>query len=122
VIRCDKSGEEEGDAVPQYIHQEEGTEIQAISGHYTIMEEGRLNQGNRLFLYVIGAAVVDSSCCGTGGCRFLNVPGYILSWKEKQSAEGATVSEVEPVVSEEDRKAIKAILDQRFPNSQIIFL
>jgi hypothetical protein len=106
----------------QYIHQEEGTEIQAISGHYTILEEGRLKQGESPFLYVMGAAVVDSSCCGTGGCRFLNVPGYILSWKEKQTAEGAPVSEVEPVVNEEDRKAIKALLDQQFPNSQVIFL
>jgi hypothetical protein len=122
VIRYKAPEKQEGDAVAQYIHQEVGTEIQAISGHYTILEEGRLKQGERPFLYVLGVAVVDSSCCGTGGCRFLNVPGYVLSWKEKQSSEGSPVSEVETVVSEEDRKAVKAILDQRFPNSQIIFL
>jgi hypothetical protein len=106
----------------QYIHQEEGTEIQSITGHYNILEEGRLMQGERPFLYVMGAAVVDSSCCGTGGCRFLNVPGYILSWKERQSAEGVPISEVEPVANEEDRKAIKSLLDQMFPNSQVSFL
>ncbi|MBN1613292.1 MAG: hypothetical protein JW950_02380 [Deltaproteobacteria bacterium] len=105
----------------QYIHQGEGTEIQSITGHYTVLEEGQLKQGDRPFLYVMGAAVVDSSCCGTGGGRFLNVPGYILSWKQNETIDGFAISEVEPVVNEEDRKAIKAILDRKFPNSQVNF-
>ena len=105
-----------------YVHQEPGTEVTSISGHYTILEERCGEFAGKKFLYVIGGAVIDSSCCGTGGCRFIHVPGYLIAWKAGQSDAGLPVSEVEPILDESERKAIGQLLDAEYPNSQIIFL
>jgi hypothetical protein len=105
----------------EYIHQLPGTEIRSISGHYTIIEEGRMNHGGRMLLYEVGVAVVDSACCGTGGCRFVHVAGYITAWRRRTGSDGQAVSDVEPVADMEDRKAIKTLLDRQFPYSQISF-
>jgi hypothetical protein len=105
----------------EHIHQPPGTEVQSIGGHYTIMEEGRMDYRGRTLLYVVGVAVVDRSCCGTGGCRFIQVSGYITAWQHQTGPEGLAVSAVEPVAGRNDRKAIKARLDRQFPHSQVFF-
>jgi len=74
------------------------------------------------FLYVVGMAIVDNACCGRGGCRFLNVPGYIVSWKGGESMDGLPVSEVEPIRNENDQREIRNLLEDDFPHAQIIFL
>ena len=105
----------------EHIHHPPGTEVQSIGGHYTIIEEGRMNHRGRILLYVVGIAVVDRSCCGTGGCRFIYVPGYVRAWQNKTRPDGLPVSTVEPVADTEDQKIIKAILDRQFPHSQVSF-
>jgi hypothetical protein len=105
----------------EYAHVELGTEVQSISGYYTIQEECRAANGGREFLYLVGAAVVDSSCCGGGGMRFLQIPGYIVAWKTRKNGEGLDVSEVEPVRRDEDCEQIKRMLDREYPGAQIIF-
>jgi hypothetical protein len=105
----------------EYIHQPPGTEVQSIGGHYTIIEEGRINHRGRILLYVAGIAVVDRSCCGTGGCRFIHVPGYITSWQHQTGPDDLAVSAVEPVADPKDRETIKALLDLQFPHSQVFF-
>ena len=104
-----------------YAHVEMGTEVQAISGYYVIQEELRGSHAGRDFLYLVGAAVVDNSCCGGGGMRFLQVPGYIRAWKAYKNAEGLDVSEVEPVRHEEDREQIRRMLATAYPGAQLIF-
>ncbi|MDI6776791.1 MAG: hypothetical protein QMD03_06055 [Syntrophales bacterium] len=106
----------------QYIHQKFGAEVQFIAGYYTILEEGRMGHGGKEFLYAVGMAIVDNACCGRGGCRFLHVPGYIVSWKEKESADGLPVSEVEPICNETDQREIRNLLEDDFPHAQVIFL
>jgi hypothetical protein len=105
----------------EHIHQPPGTEVQSIGGHYTIIEEDRMNHRGRTLLYWIGIAIVGSSCCGTGGCRFIHVPGYVTAWKNRIRPDGLPVSTMEPVTDRDDRKAITAILDQRFRHSQVSF-
>jgi hypothetical protein len=105
----------------EHIHQPPGTEVRCIGGHYTITEEGRMSHQGRTLLYVVGVAVVDSSCCGTCGCRFIQVPGYVRAWRNQTRPDGLPVSTVEPVADTKDQKMIKALLDRQFPHSQVSF-
>jgi len=106
----------------EYIHQNTGTDsqVQTISGFYTIEDEKRLKYKNKDILCVIGIGVIDSSCCGVGGCRFALVPGYILQWKKKGKS-GDIVSEVDPVIDENERKEIHNILKKEEVITQINF-
>jgi len=107
--------------MPEYLHQLPGTEVRFIAGHYTIVEEQRLAFGGREVLAVVGIAALGSACCGTQGCRFINIPGYVLGWKTRLSEEGVPISVVEPVHGEDERSAIREILDRLYPYSQILF-
>ncbi len=106
-----------------YIHSEPGTETESVSGHYVVQEERRLDYGGRELLVVFGYAVVDKSCCGGGaGCRFANVPGYVLKWKNKSTPEGTPVSEVEPVEDEAAQRGIEQLIDSTELYCQVNFL
>ena len=105
----------------RYAHEELEKEVRSISGGYTLIEEERLRYREREVLYVVGVAEVDNSCCGTGGCRFINVPGYVVSWKGKKDDSGLPVSEIDPITEEEEQKEIKNLLDEKYPHSQINF-
>ncbi len=105
-----------------YVHQELGAEVRSITGYYTVQEEGSLSYRGREVLYVVGGAVVDNSCCGSGGCRFIHVPGYVVSRETGRSEEGLPVSEVDPIDAEGERTEIKKLLDAAYPQSQVIFL
>ncbi|OPX40578.1 MAG: hypothetical protein B1H13_06775 [Desulfobacteraceae bacterium 4484_190.3] len=105
----------------QYIHQELEKEVKSISGSYTLVEEEHLIYRGREVLYVVGFAMVDSSCCGVGGCRFINIPGYVVSWKREKDVSGLPVSEIEPITEEEEQKEIKKLLEFKYPHSQIHF-
>ena len=107
--------------MPEYLHQAPGTEVRFIAGHYTIIEEQRIAHRGREFLAVVGIAAVGSSCCGTQGCRFVNIPGYIVAWKDRLSENGTPVSVVAPVESEAEQAEIREILERQFPYSQILF-
>lgn len=106
----------------EYVHSELGKEVQSISGYYTMQEEGSLSFRGREVLYIVGGAVVDNSCCGGGGCRFLHVPGYVVSRKTGENEEGLPISEVDPIRSAEEQREIEKLLDNKYPQAQIIFL
>ncbi|MFA4917220.1 MAG: hypothetical protein WC560_11210 [Syntrophales bacterium] len=74
------------------------------------------------FLYAMGMAVVDNACCGAGTWQFLNVPGYIISWKEKNNADGFPVSEVESIRNEDEQREIRERLKVNFPDAQVNFI
>ncbi|MGV8081285.1 MAG: hypothetical protein AB2L22_14675 [Syntrophales bacterium] len=105
-----------------HVHLELDQEFQFISGSYSLVGEGRMSFKGREILYAIGIALVDRACCGSGGCRFLYVPGYLLRWQYRNSDDGRPVSRVEPVRDEGERAEIRRILEQDFPYSQVNFL
>jgi hypothetical protein len=107
--------------MPEYLHQESGTEVRFIAGHYTIVEEERLAYCGRDILYVVGIAAVEGTCCGTQGCRFVNIPGYVVAWKTLLSESGMPISIVEPIEGGTEQFEIRRMLERRFPYSQINF-
>jgi len=107
--------------MPEYLHQEPGTEVRFIAGHYTIVEERRIACRGRDILAIVGIAAVENTCCGTQGCRFINIPGYVVAWKHALANNGLSISEVETVISEDERAEIRRLLEGEFPYSQILF-
>ena len=104
-----------------YVHKQLGTEIKSISGYFTYLEEKQLNITGRKILYLVGIGVIDNSCCGNGGCRFIEVPGYIVSWKTEAGSGGSLISQIERIKSAKDKKAIERELKKLYPYSQINF-
>ena len=107
--------------MPEYLHQAPGTEVRFIAGHYTIVEERRIPHRGRELLLVVGIAVVGSTCCGTQGCRFVNIPGHVVAWKHAVTGNGVAVSEVEPIAGEYEQAEVRKLLEGEFPHSQILF-
>ena len=93
-----------------YVHQKLEQDIQSISGTYTPLKELRLEHNGGDILSVIGSAVVDTACCGSGSFLYATVPGYILAWKERTNESGLSVSKVEPVRDEETRREVSKVL------------
>ncbi|HOO57087.1 MAG TPA: hypothetical protein PLN69_09710 [bacterium] len=106
----------------EYTHQKPGEKIESIAGHYEIEKEERLRYKGREVLVVLGFAIIDKSCCGEGGCRFAQVPGYITSWKSKQDQDGFYISEVERINDETEKKDIHEEIDRIASYCQISFL
>jgi hypothetical protein len=104
-----------------FIHPVLNEEIRTISGHYILSRENRLPYNDRQILYYIGCAVVDSSCCGTGGCAYALVPGYIRQWKYKLNAGNLSVTQVEPIRDEADRRALRVLIKEKEGVQQVNF-
>ncbi len=107
--------------VHSYIHKEIGQEIRSISGSLTILEEVRLSHQGRDLLCVVQVGIIDNACCGSGGCLFIEVPGYLLSRDRENDGTGQRTSQVMPVEDEAEKKAITAALNKLYPYSQIYF-
>ena len=96
----------------KYTHLPLGQDVEiGIGGYYTPYEEVRLPHNNREVLYVIGQAVVESSCCGTGNWKYAIVPGYITSWQTETNEAGLPVSDVEPIQDEETRITLRRLIE-----------
>jgi hypothetical protein len=104
-----------------HIHPVLNEEIRTISGHYILSREKRLPYNDRQILYYIGCAVVDSSCCGTGGCAYARVPGYIRQWKYKLNAGNLSVTQVEPIRDKADRRALRVLIKEKEGVQQVNF-
>jgi hypothetical protein len=104
----------------EYTH-ELGAEIRSISGAYQLDEEERKEIAGKEILYAIGNAVVDSACCGSFGCYYAVVLGYVVKWKFKRNDAGLPVSEVEPIRDELSKKEIEQILRTLKGVSQVQF-
>ena len=96
--------------IQDFVHPELGREITAIGGHYVFDKEIRLPYDSREILYFVGYAVLDSTCCGVGGCAYVFVPGFIRHWKYRRDQGDCFVSKVEPIgepaIQKEVREAI----------------
>jgi hypothetical protein len=94
----------------QYTHPTLGEEIRAAGGHYVIAAEKRLPFQGREVLVATGYAMVDSSCCGLGGCGFALVPGYVTRWRGAQNQQGKIMSDTEPVREEREKAALRRLI------------
>ncbi|MBI4286095.1 MAG: hypothetical protein HY670_09420 [Chloroflexi bacterium] len=103
-----------------YVHTELNNEVRCIAGYYLPQREVRLAYDGREVLYVVGQAVVDSSCCGSGSWAYVLVPGFIVSWQGR-SGEAGPVTEVEPVADEAARNRVRQLIEAKEHVSQIEF-
>ena len=107
--------------INKYTHLKLNEAAYSIAGYYTLEKEVRLKYNNSEVLYVIGQAVIDSSCCGVGSWEYAIVPGYIISWQNMKNEAGLPVSEVEPISDEGARNNIKQVIQTNEAISQIEF-
>jgi hypothetical protein len=107
--------------IRRYVHQELNQEITAIGGHYALTKEVRLPFRGREVLYLVGCAVVDTSCCGAGGCAYALVPGFILEWRSQTDGDGLAVSQVEPIRDEAIQREIGRLIEEAEPVHQVTF-
>ncbi len=96
----------------KYTHLELDKDIEiGIAGYYTPEREVRLKYDGSEVLYVIGKAVVESSCCGTGNWIYAIVPGYIIDWQNTKNETGLPVSEVASISDKEVQEKIRRIIE-----------
>jgi len=107
----------------EYIHPELNKRIEFFGGGYSFIEEGKFVYRGKEVLYSVGIANIEASCCGTRGCAFIKVPGYVLSWKKRVDERGQVFSEVARIDDEESQREIRKMLEEKYPGfSQIEFL
>jgi hypothetical protein len=104
-----------------FIHPILGQEITAIGGHYVFNKEGRLTFDSREVVYLVGYAVVDTSCCGMGGCAYALVPGVVREWKYKKDEDGLPVSQVEPIQDADEQQEIRRLIKNKEIVQQVTF-
>jgi len=105
-----------------YKHKNLGEDVRFISGYYEYIEESKLNVHGRDVLYAVGIGILDNSCCGRSGCYFIEVPGYLVSWKTSQDEKGQVLSEVIRIEDENVKKEVTAALQKNYPMAQVNFL
>ena len=105
----------------EYTHLKLNEDSCCPAGYYTPEKEVRLKYNNREVLYVVGHAVMESSCCGIGDWTYALVPGYIVGWQTGKNEAGLPVSEVEPVSDRATRGDVRRIIGEAEFVSQIEF-
>jgi hypothetical protein len=107
----------------EFVHPELNQRVDFFGGGYLFVEEGKLPYRGKEVLYLVGMAGIEASCCGTGGCAFIKVPGYIRAWKKERNESGRHVSEVRRIEARDQQKEIQGLLQERHPGfSHIEFL
>ncbi|MBU2514931.1 hypothetical protein KJ966_26725 [bacterium] len=105
-----------------YIHYALNEEITAIGGHYVITKESKIPLSGREVLVTVGYGVMDTTCCGTGGCGYATVYGFIEEWKSETNEDGLEVSKVTPIRDEQIRKSLKISILNSETVQQVNFL
>ena len=105
----------------EYTHTKLEEDVTCPAGYYTPHKEVRLEYNNREVLYVVGRAVMESSCCGFGSWTYVSVPGYIVNWQNRTNKASLPVSEVEPISGEATKENIRRIIKEAESVSQIEF-
>ena len=106
--------------IREYTH-ELNREVRSISGGYELEKEGKFEIHGKEVLYVVGNAIMDSSCCGVWGCRYALGPGYVKKFKTRQDEQGLWISEVEPVIDGATRQEITRVLKEKEIVQQVQF-
>jgi hypothetical protein len=104
----------------KYVHQLLNEEIRSIGGYYKVFEEGVLDYEGRKVLYLVKGAHVETSCCGSGGVAYMDIPGYVTSWKSAKYENGLDISEVKRIRDSSVQKKVRKILAERYPYISVI--
>jgi len=107
--------------IQDFAHPKLGREVTAIGGHYVFGKEIRLPFNGREILYLVGYAVLDSTCCGVGGCAYVLVAGFIRQWKYKINQNDCAVSRVETIHDPIDQKQIRSLIQKKEMVFQVTF-
>lgn len=105
-----------------FSHPELNEQITAIGGSYFILKEARIRLDEDEVLYLVGAAIFDTSCCGAGGSAYALVPGFIRKWRYTTDKNGRPVSGVAPVLAERKRKKIREMIFKKESVLQVNFM
>lgn len=105
----------------EFVHPKLNTEIHAIGGHYVFIKEERLGYASDQILYHVGYAVIDSSCCGTGGAAYAQVAGYVRHWHCGTSENQQPLSLIEPIENKTDQNNIRQLIITREGVPQVNF-
>lgn len=111
-----------GGVMREHIHHPLNQEVTAIGGHYVFTHEVCLPFNDREVLYLCGYAVYDTTCCGSGGCNYAVVVGFVWNWKNKKNEEGLPVSQVEPIDDPDVQKEISRLIQEKESVSQVNYL
>jgi hypothetical protein len=104
----------------KYVHQPLNEEMRSIGGYYKVLEEGVLDFEGRKVLYLVKGAHVDTACCGEGGMAYMDIPGYLTSWKSEKNVDGLDVSEVKRIRDSAAQKKVRKILAERYSYISVI--
>ena len=108
-------------SVYSYTHPVLDEQIQAIGGHYTFTRELRLPLEGREVLAFVGYGIVDTSCCGVGGCTYALVPGFIETYGISKTDDGRIVSRVAAIDDDILRRELTSIFRQKHQIQQVNF-
>ncbi|MGB5747339.1 MAG: hypothetical protein WBM69_10175 [Desulfobacterales bacterium] len=104
-----------------FVHPQLGREVTAIGGHYVFGKEIRMPFHGREFLYFVGYAVLDSTCCGVGGVAYVLVAGFIRQWKFKKNQEDCFISQIEPIYDQAVQNEVRSVIRKREMVYQVSF-
>ena len=107
--------------VIDFIHPEMNATVKAIGGEYVFLKEEVLAYQEQEVLYLVGCAIFDTTCCGTGGCCYARVPGFIRDTKYRTNEDGRPVSRVAPIADPLVQKEIRKAINSRETVQQIEF-
>jgi len=105
----------------EFVHPRLGQEVTAIGGHYVFGKEIRWPFQGREILYFVGYAVLDSTCCGVGGCAYVLVAGFIRKWKYKKNDNDCPVSQIELIQARLDQQQIRNSIQKKEMVYQVTF-
>jgi len=97
-------------AIKEFVHYNIKESVRAIGGEYTLTKEVRMPFEGEELLYITGYAVFDTSCCGSGGCGYAIVPGFIKDWKTSRAENNRHVSRVLPITDPAIREQIRMLI------------
>ncbi|MFW5861705.1 MAG: hypothetical protein ACOCWZ_05590 [Spirochaetota bacterium] len=106
----------------EFTHPKLNEPVESISGHYEYIEESTMKAGSRTLLYLTGYSITDRSCCGTGGCGFIFIPGFVVKLHHHINETGENISTVEPVPAGKKRDEIQQLFQRSEIHRQIIFM
>ena len=93
----------------------------AIGGHFELEREERLVHAGRPLVYLVGMGIVDRSCCGTTGLRYVVVPGFFVDEASAGAALDGRRREVEPIAGEALQREIRQAIRGREGIDQVVF-
>jgi hypothetical protein len=104
-----------------YAHQSLNVKTRFISGYSEFTKEVILSFDGKKVYYLVGHAVLDTACCGPGGCGYANVKGFVKEYRYKTLPEGTPVSRITLIRDETARREIAAKIRGQEMVQQVIF-